>query len=315
MDRFSTMNAISTADISMRQTSSKPRGLARSVIAWLPLMVFPAAAYSLTVRHVAPWQLMWLISAAIYFSFKWLAWRSVCLPKASTTRKTAWWIGWMGMDPVRFLSSAGPAAERRPNVAEWRYTATNVLTGAAVFVSGAYLIATGWPYAGGWCGMFGVVLVLHFGLFHAISCAWRAAGVNALPIMDRPLTSASLGEFWGRRWNRAFRDAGYAALFQPVAKRWGATAAMLAVFLFSGIIHEAGISVPAGGGYGLPTLYFVLQAVMLLVENSARGKRAGLGHGRRGHLFTLLTVFGPLAILFHPPFVHNVIVPMMETLM
>jgi hypothetical protein len=216
------------------------------------------------------------------------------------------------MDPARFLSDRPPTIEHRPTFAEWMDAARNILSGAALFGVGAYLISRGWLYAGGWCGMFGTVLVLHFGLFHVISCAWRASGVNALPIMDRPLRSASLGEFWGRRWNRAFRDASYAALFQPVAKRWGATTAMIAVFLFSGMIHEAGISVPAGGGYGLPTLYFVVQAVMVTIQNSAWGGRMELGRGRRGRVFTMLTIFGPLAMLFHPPFVYEVIVPMMR---
>jgi hypothetical protein len=297
----------------MRNASANRRDLTRNVIAWLPLAVLPAAAYFVTAPRVAAWQLMWLISAAIYFSFKWLAWHNAQLPVESVAQKAAWWVGWMGMDPARFLDD-GPVAERRPNLAEWRYAARNIFVGAALFVGGSYFIADGWSYVGGWCGMFGVVLLLHFGVFHVISCAWRAAGVNALPIMNRPLTSVSLGEFWGRRWNRAFRDAGYAALFQPAAKRWGVTTATIAVFLFSGVIHEAGISVPASGGYGLPTFYFALQVAMLLAESSAWGKRKGLGRGWRGRAFTMLVVFGPLPLLFHPPFVYNVIVPMIRVL-
>jgi hypothetical protein len=306
------MNTPSAITFPMRRSSGKLHAAAGIATAWLPLAVLPAVVYSLAVGEVASWLLMWLISAAIYFSFKWLAWETSRRPITSAARKFAWWLGWMGMDPARFLSDEPPAVERRPNLAEWMYAGRNIAGGAALFGVGMYFISRGWLYAGGWCGMFGVVLVMHFGLFHAISCGWRAAGVNALPIMDRPLTSANLGEFWGRRWNRAFRDAGYAALFQPVAKRWGATAAMVAVFLFSGVIHEAGISVPAGGGFGLPTLYFVVQAVMLLVQNSDWGRRMGLSRGRRGHAFTMLVVFGPLAILFHPPFVYEVILPMMR---
>lgn len=308
------MTTSATIAVPMRRSSGKLHAAVRIVTAWLPLAVLPTVVYLLAVNKVAPWLLMWLISAAIYSSFKWLAWETSRLPIATTARKLAWWLGWMGMDPARFLSSDPPTTERRPNLAEWVYAARNTLGGAGLYATGVFLFSRGWLYAGGWCGMFGTVLVMHFGLFHVISCAWRAAGVNALPIMDRPLTSASLGEFWGRRWNRAFRDAGYAALFQPVAKRWGATAAMVAVFLFSGVIHEAGISVPAGGGYGLPTLYFVVQAVMLTAQNSDWGRRMGLGRGRRGHVFTMLVVFGPLGILFHPPFVYEVIVPMMQTL-
>ncbi len=297
----------------MQPASSKLHYIARRVLAWLPLGVLPIVVYLIAIEKVTRWQLMWLVCTAIYFSFKWLAWESVKLPAARTSRKLAWWLGWMGMDPARFLNLESTATEHRPKLAEWWYAVRNILGGTMLFVVGAYLIANGWIYTGGWCGMFGVVLVMHFGFFHLISCGWWTVGVDAQPIMDRPLTSASLGEFWGRRWNRAFRDASYAALFHPIAKQWSTTKAMIVVFLFSGMIHEAGISVPAGGGYGLPTLYFILQAAMLITENSAWGKRAGLKRGLRGRVFTMAVVFGPLAMLFHPPFVYQVIVPMMKT--
>jgi hypothetical protein len=160
---------------------------------------------------------MWLIAAAIYFSFKWLAWRSSRVPADSLARKTAWWLGWMRMDPAEFLGSDVLPADYRPTWAEWRYAAGNVAAGVLLFALGSACVAGDWPLLGGWCGMFGLVLMLHFGVFHLISCAWRSAGVKALPLMNRPLCSTSLGEFWGRRWNRAFHDTAYAALFRPLA--------------------------------------------------------------------------------------------------
>ena len=160
--------------------------------------------------------------------------------------------------------------------------------------------------------MFGVVLALHFGLFGLLSCAWRAIGVNAQPIMNRPLSSTSPEEFWGRRWNRAFRDASYGTMFVPITRHWGAAVATAAVFLFSGVIHELAISVPARGGFGLPTLYFMLQAVAVLFVNSKVAKQYGLGHGCLGQAITLAIVFIPIPILFHPPFVRHVIVPLMQ---
>jgi alginate O-acetyltransferase complex protein AlgI len=87
---------------------------------------------------------------------------------------------------------------------------------------------------------------------------------------------------------------------------------MFCVFLFSGVIHEAGISIPARGGYGLPMLYFLLQGCLLLIQNSQFGKRLELARGWRGRAFTLLTVFAPLALLFPPPFVYRVVVPMLQ---
>jgi alginate O-acetyltransferase complex protein AlgI len=88
----------------------------------------------------------------------------------------------------------------------------------------------------------------------------------------------------------------------------------MAVFAASGLLHEAVISVPAGGGYGLPTAYFLLQGGAVLLERSSGGRRAGLGAGLRGRAFTAVLVAGPLFWLFHPPFVREVVLPMLRAL-
>lgn len=228
------------------------------------------------------------------------------------TRQLAWWFAWVGMDPARFLTLDRPAGSQLPAIGEWLRSVSLTVFGTALFSVGIFLIRKQFDYLAAWCGMFGLVLMLHFGLFQLLSCAWRTIGVNAQPIMNRPLSSVSIGEFWGRRWNRAFRDASYAALFVPIARRWGAATATWAVFIFSGLVHDLAVSVPAKGGYGLPTLYFLLQGITVLLENSALGKRWRLGRGRWGHAMTLVILFVPLPILFHPLFVRGVIVPFMQ---
>ena len=59
------------------------------------------------------------------------------------------------------------------------------------------------------------------------------------------------------------------------------------------VVHDLVISVPAGGGYGGPTLFFALQGVAVLVERSPLGRRVGLGRGWRGWLFTMLVLLAP----------------------
>jgi hypothetical protein len=156
--------------------------------------------------------------------------------------------------------------------------------------------------------------MLHFGTFHLLSCAWRRAGVEARPLMNWPLASASVSEFWGRRWNTAFRDLTHRFLFRPLTARLGPRGALAAGFVFSGLVHDAVISVPAGGGYGGPTLFFTAQGAALLAERSRPGRAAGLGRGWRGWLFTMLVLAVPVGVLFHPPFVLNIIVPFMHAL-
>jgi hypothetical protein len=86
------------------------------------------------------------------------------------------------------------------------------------------------------------------------------------------------------------------------------------VFVLSGLIHDLVISVPARGGYGLPTTYFVLQGAGLTIERSQFGKRHGLGQGWRGWLFMTVVVATPVFWLFHPWFVLRVILPFMHAI-
>ena len=94
-----------------------------------------------------------------------------------------------------------------------------------------------------------------------------------------------------------------ASLPVPPAHGTARTAlALVAGFVFSGLVHELVISVPARAGYGGPTLFFALQVPALLFERSRTGKALGLGQGVRGWLLTVLVIVGPAGMLFHPPF-------------
>jgi D-alanyl-lipoteichoic acid acyltransferase DltB (MBOAT superfamily) len=162
--------------------------------------------------------------------------------------------------------------------------------------------------------MAGLIFVLHFGVFKLLSASWRAKRVDAPPLMDFPLAARSLGEFWGRRWNTGFSVPARRLLFEPMRRKAGPALALLLVFLVSGIVHELAISVPARGGYGLPTLYFLFQAAAILLERSALGKRLRVGEGIRGRVFALVCAAAPAFWLFHPPFVERVILPFLHAI-
>jgi len=170
------------------------------------------------------------------------------------------------------------------------------------------------PYFAGWVAMTGVVSVLHFGVSHVSSLVWRSCGVNALHIMDKPLLAQSASAFWGHRWNLAFRDVMHGFVFRPLAPLVGTVGATVAVFVVSGLIHDAVISFTGGGGWGLPTLYFVIQAAGVFVERSRAGRRIGLGRGVTGWLFALAVIAGPAGLLFHGPFIEHVVVPMVRAI-
>ena len=88
----------------------------------------------------------------------------------------------------------------------------------------------------------------------------------------------------------------------------------MAVFLVSGIVHDAVISIPARAGFGLPTLYFVIQGVGVLFERSRAGKGLGTRSGVTGRVFCAAVTLGPIFLLFHRPFVERVVVPMLAAL-
>ena len=148
----------------------------------------------------------------------------------------------------------------------------------------------------------GIGLLVHFGLCDVLAGFWRARGVGVERLFVNPVASRSLGEFWGRRWNRAFHAVAHEFVFRPVSRRWGPRDGILATFLFSGLLHELLISVPVGGGYGLPAGYFVLHGTLVLAE-----RRWSLG----GRAWSMFWVVAPLPMLFHPWFVRGIIFPLL----
>jgi hypothetical protein len=254
---------------------------------------------------------MWAAAAAVYAGCKWLTWHAA--PSVGPRwRHAAYLLAWPGLDAPGFFDD-GRQIERA-RLTEWIAAASALGAGMLIFFRAARFLAPDDLYATGWIGMVGLVLILHFGLFHLISCAWRTAGVPAPPLMRQPLAATSLADFWGRRWNTAFRDLTHRFLFQPLVARLGSRGGILAVFLFSGLIHDLVISAPAGGGYGGPTAYFAAQGAAMLIERSATGRRLGLGRGWRGWLFAMAVLVVPVRLLFHAPFVVGVVVPFMHTL-
>ncbi|HEX4998426.1 MAG TPA: MBOAT family protein [Terriglobia bacterium] len=279
---------------------------------WGPFLLL--VGVSLLARGRMPaWLFMWTIALAVFWGAKWLTWRRASrgrMPAAAVS--VEYLFGWVGMDADVFLSGARP--RRTPAPREWAAATLKTLAGAVLLVAAGRLSRDHASLAVGWLGMLGLILLLHFGLFHLLALEWRRRRVDVQPLMNGPLGAASLVDFWGRRWNAAFNELARDIVFLPLARRCGAKVAALGVFLASGLVHDLVISVPAGGGYGLPTAYFLLQGIATLFERSAVGRSVGLGRGWRGHVFTLVVTAGPVFWLFHPPFARNVILPMLRFL-
>jgi len=230
--------------------------------------------------------------------------------QATIGRSIGYVIAWPGMDAESFLDSNRRV--QAPGGREWAWAFCKTALGGVLLWVVARRVPVDWPLLQGWVGLIGMVLVAHFGSFHVISLVWRVRGVEAQPIMAAPLTSTSLSEFWGRRWNLGFRQLGHELIFQPLHRKLGAGGAGFLVFVASGLIHDFVISLPAGAGYGLPTGYFLLQGTGVALERSQWGRRSGLRGGLRGWCFMALLTATPAFWLFHPPFLRNVVLPFMH---
>jgi hypothetical protein len=210
---------------------SRGHAMVRILRDWL-LASIPLSAVVCFCPDTWPrWGAMWLIAIAIFAGLKWLTWSQSAVRNAAPARHLGYLLAWPGLDVHTFLGKpdAPPAA-----LSEWLQAFVNLVVGGMLVSVVARRIPAGHEYLIGWVGMIGIVLVLHFGSLHLVSCGWRLFGVHARPLMNAPIRSVSLDEFWGRRWNTAFRDltaswkrAGYHALtllflFFTVVYGWAA---------------------------------------------------------------------------------------------
>jgi hypothetical protein len=282
------------------------------VIGWLPLAALPSAALAF-YNLLVPWALMWILAISIYAGLKWLTWWNARNHiDHQAWRDFAYLLAWPGMDAEAFLSSSERFS--RPSVREWLRAVFVTCAGAALFWVASRIPPPQFLLLRGWIGMLGLILVLHFGTFQIAALFWQNLGVAAQPIMSAPLHAHALSEFWGKRWNLGFRQLAHDLIFSPLHSRLGVGGAGLLVFVVSGLIHDLVISLPARGGYGLPTFYFALQGIGVAVERSPLGSQLSLRRGYRGWLFMAVFTAAPAYFLFHPPFVLHVIIPFMKAI-
>lgn len=281
-------------------------------VGWLPISVLPLTA--ITCRDLLPpWVFMWIMSFGIFLGLKWLTWWRVQKRVAHPAwRSVAYLLAWPGMDAETFLDVSQRVPPPLANA--WLPAMLKTTLGVILLWVVPRLITPGEPLLRGWLGMLGLILLLHFGTFEIVALLWQSLGINARPIMSAPLRSASLGEFWGRRWNLGFSQLAHELVFHRLYRTFGPATASFFVFIVSGLIHDLVISLPARAGYGLPTVYFVLQAAGMTIEHSGIGKQLGVRRGWHGWLFTAGFVVGPVFWLFHPLFVLRVILPMMQAI-
>lgn len=185
-----------------------------------------------------------------------------------------------------------------------------VIFGLATLIYVVPVLKSQSPDLAGYAAIAALLSILHFGLLHLIVSFWNLAGYNLKPLMNAPWNASSVTEFWGLRWNTAFRDLAHRHVFLPTLRLHGQTWALLTVFLASGLIHELAISVPAKAGYGGPTLYFLIQAMAVFAERHFPASHSATSPAVR-RITTWIILLLPVPLLFHQPFRDRVILPLL----
>jgi alginate O-acetyltransferase complex protein AlgI len=236
----------------------------------------------------------------------------LCLPPGTWPRFTplrflAYCI-WYGMQPQQFLRGFTPTLG----------TPVPTIRGLVLNIAGGALLVWGVPYllpdatpltVRFWIAMAGFTLFL-IARFDLYGLVFRAVGIPVEKLWDCPIAATTLGEFWGRRWNRVVSGMAREIIFFPVARLTGAKVALFAVFLYSGVYHEIA-SFMTQSGYGGPTAYFLLQYVGVAIESIRPVRRHLQRHPWMGRAWTIAVVLLPVGLLFQPALVDEFLMPLM----
>jgi len=146
---------------------------------------------------------------------------------------------------------------RLPATGGWERSASRILLGAGML----------------YAAMEGATLGLLF--------VHRLAGIAVPPIQAMPIAARSVGEFWGKRWNRPVSAWLGEYVFGPLRRRRRPALALMLAFTASAAMHAWVFY--AGGGLRAAlavALFFLLQAPWLMLESRLRVTRwpAWAGH-------------------------------------
>jgi hypothetical protein len=195
--------------------------------------------------------------------------------------------------PAYFKPSAPPVRNRWRNAVGW---------GCAFFAALGlvyYVVKTDWSRYPFMVEHVAKVTALVFGGLcgeNFNSALWRLGGAWALYSPLNALWSASPAEFW-RRWNRPVQEWLFAYVFRPVIGRGSVTAAVVATFAVSGLLHEYIWIMACGRITGYATAFFLVQGLGVLVTAGVRPRSAWRGLG-----IVLTLIFNAVAsVLFFAP--------------
>jgi hypothetical protein len=287
----------------------------KKFLTWLPMIALVSLALAIR-NHLPPWILTWTLILFFIFGFKWVFfWRYV----SEAHRKIAMWrvpcyfFLWVGLDPENFLNPQYKAA--RPPIRMWLYPFLNLVLSILFFFVIPRHLPLQHVWLIGWSAMMGLLVFVYFVLTHALALMWQSFGVDAKHLMHMPIAARSLSRFWHVTWNTAYHRLIYTFVYKPTHAWAGKLGSLYLSFLVSGLLHELVFSYPYKGGYGLPTLFFMIQAVGITIERSPLGKKIKMrGAGSWGRVYVYLFTIPSSMFLFHIALIRGGVLPCLRAL-
>lgn len=237
---------------------------------------------------------MILLCSVLLAGMKWVVYREWSLDTGKGLSWCRWWMFaglWFGMEPGCFVG------KRRE--LEWR---SHAVVGILCLIGGllGLWLCYVWQVESVVILFVALSIGFHFGVLRLLTVFWRLLGFPVRTLFRNPLVMKGFRDFWGMRWNLAYSQMMARAVKKPLMPIVGEKWSVFVVFLASGLLHELAITVPVQGGYGWPTLIFVVNGICTVLEKEGSW-RMGLCCG------ALLIVCLPY--LFGPKFMEQIIIP------
>jgi hypothetical protein len=211
-------------------------------------------------------------------------------PSANFRNRLAYFFSWMGTQKITRRSASFDLASLVHFI-----MATMVFAGAVACVN--TVSAVGFELLARWFA--GGIMFLAFAEMVTASHEFLTArmGLIAPGVMQSPILSTSIGEFWAKRWNRAASALAFRPLFFAHFARRGILLALFLPFLASAVAHTL-LAFMAIGHWNISIAcgaFFLLQPVLILIERRINVRRWPTAAAR---VWTIgaLTVTSPLFV-------------------
>lgn len=150
-----------------------------------------------------------------------------------------------------------------------RRVARGILKGGAVLA--LFVCSTLWPELHGvwWAHTIWALWAVYFAASGVMDVfAGVLMWLSGQPVHEmfvNPAFARSPRDFWSRRWNLMFRNSAHRLIFQPL-REGRPLMAVVAVFMWSALVHEYLVIAALGQTRGHMTAFFALQGAATLLE-------------------------------------------------